>query len=127
MSDQQLQRNTITSRVVSLRLPSLVNAVLARSAADAGMSVSGGLDWLLRNSFSNCQLLARMPDCPDMLDAKLDVRIPVSTGEQLKSAAGQLGIPISVYMRKLLYHFYVTKNLGYMQSNGHYTLAGRHD
>jgi len=127
MNDRQLQRNTMTSRVISLRLPSAVNAALARSAANAGMSVSGSVDWLLWNSFSNCHLLARMPDCPDMLDAKLDVRVPTSSCDHLKSAAGRLGIPISVYIRKLLYHFLVTKNLGYVQSNGHYTLAGRHD
>jgi hypothetical protein len=127
MSDQQPQRNTMTSRVISLRLPSAVDAALRRSAADAGISASGGADWLLRNSFSNCQVLARMPDCLEMLDAKLDIRVPTSTGEPLKSAAGQLGIPISVYIRKLLYHFFVTKHLGYVQSNGHYTLAGRHD
>ena len=117
----------MTGRVVSLRLPSAVQAALARSAADAGMSVSGGLDWLLRNSFGNCQLLLPVPDCPDALDAKLDVRIPPATFEQLRRVAEALRISISVYIRKLLYHFFVTKNLRYAQSDGHYTLAGCHD
>jgi hypothetical protein len=27
----------------------------------------------------------------------------------------------------LLYHFFVAKNLRYVSSNSHYTLAGRHD
>jgi hypothetical protein len=117
----------ITSRVISLRLPSVAVAALQRSAVDAGMSVADGLDWLLRNSFSNCQLILPLDDCPDVLDAKLDVRIPTTTFEELKSATERLGIPVSVYTRKLLYHFFVTKNLRYMHSNGHYTLAGRHD
>jgi hypothetical protein len=72
-------------RVVSLRLPSAVQTALAQSAADARMSVSSGLNWLVQNSFSNCQLLLPLTDCPDFLDAKLDVRIPPGTFEQLKS------------------------------------------
>jgi len=117
----------MTTHVISLRLPSAVNVALARSAASVGLSVPDGLDWLLQYSFANCSLLAPLADCPDFLDAKLDVRIPLATSEQLKLAAGRLGIPVSVYIRKLLYHFYVTKSLKYVQSDSHYTLAGRHD
>ena len=117
----------MTSYVVSFRLPSAVYAALVQSVANADMSMSGGLDWLLRNSFGNCQVLPPLTDCPDFLDAKLDIRIPPSTFEQLRSATNLLKISQSVYIRKLLYHFYVTKKLRYVQSNGHYTLAGRHD
>lgn len=117
----------MTTHVISLRLPSAVDAALARSAAQVGLSIPDGLDWLLGYSFANCSLLGPLADCPDFLDAKLDVRIPIATSEQLKTASNQLGIPVSVYIRKLLYHFYVTKNLKYVPSNGHYTLAGRHD
>lgn len=117
----------IASRVISLRLPTVAVAALQRSSADAGMSLSEGLDWLLRNSFSNCQLLLPLADCLDALDAKLDVRIPPTTFEQLKSVAERLNVPVSVYTRTLLYHFFVTKSLRYVQSNGHYTLAGCHD
>jgi hypothetical protein len=126
MSGQQ-QRNNTTTRVISLRLPSPVERTLARSSADAGRSVSGGLDWLLLNSFGNCQLLRQMEDSPDVWDAKLDARIKTTTFEHLKFATEQLGIPISVYVRKLLYHFYVTKKLKYVRTDGHYTLAGHHD
>ena len=117
----------MTTHVVSLRLPSIVNAALARSAAQVGLSVPDGLDWLLRYSFANCSLLGPLADCPDFLDTKLDVRIPITTSQQLKSASDQLGIPASVHIRKVLYHFFVTKTLKYVPSNGHYTLAGRHD
>ncbi|HEY3973469.1 MAG TPA: hypothetical protein VGM18_10720 [Candidatus Sulfotelmatobacter sp.] len=114
------------SRVVSLRVPAAVDAALARSTSDAGLSDSAGLDLLLRNSFDNCQLLFDLADCPDFLNSKLDVRIPLLTFERLQSATEQLKIPASVYIRKLLYHFYITKSLRYVQSDGHYTLAGRH-
>jgi hypothetical protein len=124
---QETQRTAISSRVVSLRIPLAVNAALQRSSADARMTVSGGLDWLMRNSFSNWQLLLPLADCREALDAKLDARIPSSTFEQLRSATECLNLPISVYIRKLLYHFYISKKLRYVQSEGHYTLAGRHD
>jgi hypothetical protein len=100
---------------------------LERSAADARISVSSGVDWLLRNSFGNCQLLLPLADCPDALDAKLDVRIPPATFEQLRTASEQMGIPVSVYTRKLLYHFFITKKLRYVKQDGHYTLAGAYD
>ncbi len=119
--------STLANHVISLRLPSVVKAALARSAANAGGSVPEGLDWLLRNSFGNCQILRPLPDCPDAWDSKLDARIPTGTFEQLKLTAGELHTSVSVYVRKLLYHFYVSKRLTYVQSDGHYTLAGRHD
>jgi hypothetical protein len=117
----------MTTHVISLRLPSAVDATLERSATDAGMSLSGGVDWLLRNSFGNCELLSRLDDCPDTLDGKLDVRVPPATFEQLRLISERMGIPVSVYTRKLLYHFFVTKKLKYVQQDGHYTLAGGHD
>lgn len=126
MSGQQQQNNTAT-RVISLRLPSAVDTALTRSATDAGRSTSSGLDWLLLNSFGNCQLLRQLEDCPDFLDSKLDARIQTITFEHLQVATQQLGVPISVYVRKLLYHFYMTKRLKYVRTDGHYTLAGHDD
>ena len=122
-----MENKTVTTHVVSLRLPSAVDAALERSASNARLSVSNGVDWLLRNSFGNYQLLLTVADCPDALDAKLDVRIPTPTFQTLRSASEQIGIPVSVYTRKLLYHFFVTKELKYVKQDGHYTLAGAHD
>jgi hypothetical protein len=117
----------IKSRVISLRLPKALSTCLERSSGSAKLSLPGGLDLLLRCSFSNCELLAQLKDCPDLWDAKLDARIPVSTFLQLKFACQRIGISISVYIRRLLYHFYATKKLKIVESNGHYTLAYRHD
>jgi hypothetical protein len=117
----------MTTHVISFRLPSAVDAALERSATAARISVSSGVEWLLRNSFGNCQLLLPLGDSPDALDAKLDVRILPATFEQLKSTSGRTGTPVSVYMRKLLYHFFITKKLRYVKQEGHYTLAGGHD
>ena len=117
----------MSTRVISLRLPPSVDAALEQSSANARISVSGGVDWLLRNSFANCHVLLLLADCPDTLDAKLDVRIPTATFEQLRSVSEQMGIPVSVYTRKLLYHFFVTKKLRYVKQEGRYTLAGAHD
>jgi len=115
------------NRVISLRLPKGLIAALEKSAVRAKLSKPGGLDLLLRCSFENGELLAKLRDCPDLWDGKLDARIPLSTFLQLRSACERLGIPISVYIRKLLYHFYVTKSMRIVESNGCYTLAYRHE
>jgi len=117
----------MTSRVISLRLPKALIVALEKSAAQAKLSRSGGLDLLLRCSVGNGELLVRLKDSPDLWDAKLDARIPNSTFDNLRSACERLGIPVSVYIRKLLYHFYETKTLRIVGSDGHYTLAYRHD
>jgi hypothetical protein len=115
------------TRVVSFRLPPVLMESLARSAADAQLSATGALEWLLRNSFEHSEMLGGMEDCRDRPDAKLDARISATTVDSLRAAATQLKVSPSVYIRRLLYHFYVTKQLKYVQSNGHYTLAYRHD
>lgn len=115
------------TRVTSIRLPSNASSALERATANAGWSVARGLDCLLSYSFDHGELVRQLPDCPDTLDAKLDVRIPSATSERLRTKTGELGIAGSVYIRKLLYHLYVTKQLRYVQSGGRYTLAGCHD
>lgn len=122
-----LTENTMATHVISLRLPTAVATMLRRSSADSGRSLPNGLDWMLRNSFDGCQILRQLADCPDVWDSKLDARIPTSTFSQLKLEARRLGVSSSAYIRRLLYHFYITKRLKYVGSDGHYTLAGCHD
>ena len=117
----------MSTRVVSLRLPAAMLEALARSAADAQLTVAGALEWLLRNSFGNSDLLRSLEDCPERPNVKLDARITGTTLNSLRVVTAPLRISTSVYIRTLLYHFYVTKRLKYVQSNGRYTLAGRHD
>jgi hypothetical protein len=85
------------------------------------------LEWLLAHSVGNSELLRWLEDCPDSWDAKLDARILRATYEQIGAASARLGISVSVYVRKLLYHFYVTKHLKYVGSGRRYTLANHHD
>jgi hypothetical protein len=117
----------MSTYVISLRLPACVTAALGASAAAAHLSVSGTLDWLLRYSVGSFELLRGLADCPERRNRKLDARISVQTGEQLKLASQKLGISISVYARTLLYHFYITKRVCYVKSEGRYTLAARYD
>lgn len=115
------------NRVISLRLSRQLDAILKRCALRADLSVSGGLDLLLRHSAHHYEPLLKLKDCPDIWDAKLDVRIPLSTYAPIKAFCERSGIPVSVYIRKLLYHLYVTKCLQLIEENGHYTLACHHD
>jgi hypothetical protein len=115
------------TRTISFRVPWTAASLLEQSAARANVSVARAVDWLLRNSVSNFQLLRDLADWPDICDVKVDARIPVTTLQSSRSVSAQLGISLSVYIRTLMYHFYITKNLRYVESDGHYTLAYRHD
>lgn len=117
----------MADRIISLRLPAPVDRAVRTSAANAHMSVGDAVDWLLRNSVENAELLRGLADCPRPWNAKLDARIPGETSDQIKLAAERLGISISVYTRRLFYQFFVTKHVFYEKSDGHYTLAVRHD
>lgn len=117
----------MATRVISIRLPASMTSALRASAANAHLSVSGALDWLLRNSVDTFEVLRELPDCVGIWDSKLDARIPAQTLDQIKLVSENLGLSISVFTRRLLHHFYVTRRLYYEKSNGHYTLAVRHD
>src|SRR5262249_11201059 len=110
-----------------LRLPTVVHAALVGAATNARCTVADGLDALLCNSFCQCQVVARLRDCTESLDTKLDARLPIATVKRQRFTSEDLRTASSVYIRKLLYHFYITKNVKYVLIDGHYTLAGRHD
>ena len=115
------------TRTISFRVPRSSAAALEQSAARANVSVARAVDWLIQNSISNCELLRQLPDGADICEVKLDARIPIATLESSRRVTAQLGISMSVYIRKLLYHFYITKRLRYLERDGHYTLAYRYD
>jgi hypothetical protein len=115
------------TRVISVRIPRVAVTALEQSAARANVSVARAVDWLARNSFDNSELLRELGDCPEPCNVKVDARISVATIESLRGAAVRLGISMSVYIRQLVYHFYITKKVWYVESDGRYTLAFRHD
>lgn len=110
--------------IVSCRLPATVDRALRSSAANARWALSDTVNWLLTYSFANADLLRSLNDSIEQLNSKLDARVPPQTVEQLKIASEKLGISPSVYIRKLLYHFYITRKLRYLKVDGRYTLAG---
>jgi hypothetical protein len=93
----------------------------------ARVSIPGALEWLIRNSVSNSELLRDLEDSRDWPDVKVDARIRGATFDSLRGAAAQLQISQSVYIRRLLFHFYITKRVKYVKSEGRYTLAYRHE
>jgi hypothetical protein len=117
----------MATHVISLRLPPPVDAALRASAAEAHLTVSAALEWLLRNSLGNFELLRDFTDCSRPWNSKLDARIPQQTFSELQAVSLKLGISISVYTRRLLHTFYIIKRVHYVKSDGHYTLAVRHD
>lgn len=91
------------------------------------MCVSDALSWLIHNSLANAELLRGMVAPPGQWNAKIDARIPSPTFEELKLNSTKLGISHSVYIRAVLYHFYITKRIYFVKKEGHYTLAERHE
>lgn len=117
----------MTTDVISARVPSFVLRLLRTHAENAKASVADAVNWLLLISFGYSQILRGLTDCVGPRNAKLVVRIPTSTSDQLTLSAEQLGLSISAYTRKLLYHVYVTRRLVYVKTDDHHTLALRRD
>ena len=115
------------TKTVSVRIPASLAAAARADAENAEMSFSELLNLLLECSFDGSEILCALEDFPGLLDFKLDVRITYQTVNSLKSVCQRLGLPLGVYVRKLLYHFYVTKKVSVVGKVGHYKLAGDRD
>jgi len=115
------------TQVISVRLPPSLAPAVAAGAENGQMPISEALDLLLPCSFDGSEIFLSLEDCPGLWTSKVDVRLPVPTVDSLKFVCHQLGIPLSVYVRKLLYHFYLSKKIWVVEKDGHYKLAGGHD
>jgi hypothetical protein len=115
------------TRVISLRISVEVDTALRAAAiANPNSDVPTMLWWLLWNSFAGCDLLGRLQDGRGPWNSKLDVRIPRETFDELQTVCDRMGVSISVYARRLLYHVYVTKRLYYERLSGNsYVLRAR--
>jgi hypothetical protein len=88
--------------------------------------VSEALSWLISASTYNPELAASLPDCRETGPEKLDVRLSDRTFEALRTACGRAGLPMCVYIRRVLFHYSVTNTVRVIKAEGHYTLAKKH-
>jgi predicted HicB family RNase H-like nuclease len=114
------------TQVLSLRLPSALENTLRVHAARLHKSAPALVGSILEHSIGGPFGFSTLPDVPQSLDGKLDVRLPAEFVARLHAEANRLETSVSVYSRVILYAFY-TKRLLFVQIGGRYTLAENHD
>jgi len=67
-----------------------------------------------------------LPDIPQALDDKLDVRLPAELVARIHAESERLKTSISVYSRTILFGYY-TARLIEVEIGGRYTLAENHE
>ena len=113
------------TKVLSLRLPSALENAIRIHADRLHKIVPAVVCSILEHSIGGQFTFSTLPDVPQSLDGKLDVRLPAEFVAKLHAEAKRLGASISVYSRVILYTFY-TKRLVFVQIGGRYTLAENH-
>ncbi len=111
------------TRVVSIRLAKTLDETARASADRAGIAFADALDFLLRCSFHADPGLDGLEDASDQLNSRIHIRLPEQTLERLKVECARLGIQTSVYVRLLLYHFYITGKAWLVKEGDYYKLA----
>ncbi|MBZ5573950.1 MAG: hypothetical protein LAO09_18965 [Acidobacteriia bacterium] len=112
--------------VLSLRLPSALENSVRVHAAHLQKPVPVVVGSILEHSIGGQYTFSQLPDVPQSLDGKLDVRLSTELVVRLRAETLRLGISISVYSRVILYAFY-SKRLVFVQIGGRYTLAENHE
>ena len=116
------------TKVISVRVPGAVRVALFAHAKQLRRSPADVLRILISYSLERLEGLAPLADCPDSLDDKFDARIPLELAEKLKTNCRAHRLSSSRFVRKLLFHFYVTKKVKFIEEEkGHYNLAVCHD
>ncbi len=114
------------TRVTSIRVP-VVLAVEIRAAARSWQtSVSALLAWILNIALADRLDLSGLPDAREPLDDKLDVRLSEELVRRIEPVCKGLKIPLSVYIRTILYGGY-TGQVTLKQAGGRYTLVANHE
>lgn len=113
----------MANKVLSNRLPRVLTNAARLHARRGNANVSNLLDILLKSAIEEHCVVPDLPDSPDALDTKLDLRLPPATLEALRYECQRLGTLPSVYVRVLLHNYYVTEQLQIVEEGGRYKLA----
>lgn len=113
------------SRVVSVRVPSVLERAVYANANRSKMLTSQIVGLILEHSVSGHYDFSRLTD-EEFLDAKLDVRLADELVTKLHLISKSLRVSVSVYIRTILYAYY-SKRLVFVERNGHYTLEENHE
>jgi hypothetical protein len=114
------------TRVISIRLARGFEQAIRRNAARSRMTVSSISGLILEHSLGGQYSSSALRDGNEFLDAKLDIRLQRDLVSKLRTEAKRLGVSVSVYIRRILYAYYM-KRLVFIESDGRYTLEENHD
>jgi len=114
------------TKVVSIRLPSVLERAIRGHAVQSRMPVSHIVWLILEHALDGQYSFTALRDVPQFLDAKLDVRLPEELVSKLRAESERLRISVTVYSRVILYAYY-TKRLVLVEIGDRYTLAENHD
>ena len=114
------------TKVVSIRMPSVLERAVRSHAAQSRMPVFHIIWLILEHSLDGQYSFSALRDVQQCLDAKLDVRLPEEVVSKLRAESELLRTSLSVYSRIILYAYY-TKRLVLVEVEGCYTLAENHD
>jgi predicted DNA-binding protein len=112
--------------VISFRLPTALERAVRGNASKAKMDAADIIRLILEHSIGGQFDFSTLPDVPQPLDAKLDVRLSAETVQRLRAESQRLNTSVSVYSRMILYAYY-TKRIIFIEIEGRYTLAENHD
>jgi hypothetical protein len=114
------------TKVVSIRMPAVLERAIRKHAADSRMSVSDIVRLILMHAPDGQFSFSTLPDIQQFLDSKLDVRLPEELVATLRAVSERLRVSVSVYSRIILYAFYRNR-LFFLDLGDRYTLAANHE
>ena len=115
------------TRVLSLRLPAILERAIRNDAARCNKPVSNIVRLILEHSVGGHYSFSKLQDVQEFLDAKLDVRLPQELVLKLHAESERLQTSVSVYSRIILYAYYTKKLVFIKVGDDRYTLAENHD
>jgi len=114
------------TKTVSIRMPAVLARAVREEAAERQMSVSACVAWIVDITLQGGLDLSALPDASELLDGKIDCRLPAEILSRLRPVCKQFKVSPSVYIRTVMYAG-LTRRLRLEQVGGRYTLVANHD
>ena len=116
----------VSTKVVSVRMPEILAREVRSSAEERHTSVTAFIEWVLTLLLQSGIGVSALPDVREPSDSKLDFRLSKEMLARVRPICKQLRVPLSVYVRTILYAGYTGK-LVIKQVGSSYTLEANHD
>ena len=113
-------------KVLSIRMTEVLARAVREEAAERKMSLSACVAWIIDIALQDGLDLSPLTDVRELLDGKIDCRLPAEILSRLRPVCRRLRLFSSVYIRTLMYAG-LTGRLRLKQVGGRYTLVANHD